>query len=330
MIQLTKDQEKWGFVCGRISALEARLLPYDLFQALVPLERTEDIFARLQDTFLREWMTPGGVNWTDWTASIDQYFVEQVQGLARDLPEPALGDLFLLPYDYLNLKRAVLNQPPYAFAANLFPQERLTAVASGDVALLPDELRPVVAGVVGAASGEGGAALVDMVLDGAYLRHVQAIAAQVNAPLITAALRELVLGRAVVVLWRALLAGQAIKPFERNFLPLGEWNGIISEMIAAPDVRGWGAVLPGIVGDIWREAQQSADEEQVFRFEQLLSNRVMALAQRGKLQTSGPERVFGYLWALNVEAYNLKLVISGRVNGVDPELLKRRLRVCYV
>lgn len=330
MIPLATDQHAWGFACGRISALEGNLLSTELFHSLVVLERTEDIFHRLQDTFLREWMVPGAVNFTDWTVTIDSYFQGQALSLRKDLPEPALADLFLLSFDYLNLKRAVLGQTVFPFTPNLFPAERLTAVAAGDSSLLPDGLRPVVASLVNVAGGEGGSVVVDLSLDGAYLRHLLAIGATLDNALVNACLNDLALGQAILTLWRAALSGASLKLYDRHFLPLGPFNGILSELIASSDVRNWRSAIPGEIGDCFEAAQQAADEEQMLRFDQLLSNHIMAMAQKGKLQTAGPERVFGYLWGLSVEAYNLKLLISGRINGISPELLKSRLRTCYV
>jgi len=56
----------------------------------------------------------------------------------------------------------------------------------------------------------------------------------------------------------------------------------------------------------------------------------MNFAKGAKLQTMGPERVAGYFVGLKAQVFNLKLVISGRFNGIDPEMLRRRLRDCYV
>jgi len=44
----------------------------------------------------------------------------------------------------------------------------------------------------------------------------------------------------------------------------------------------------------------------------------------------GPERVAGFLWGLWVEAFNMKLVISGKLNHIDSEALKIRVRETYV
>ena len=53
------------------------------------------------------------------------------------------------------------------------------------------------------------------------------------------------------------------------------------------------------------------------------------MARLTKLQTMGPN-VAGFLWGLWVEAFNMKLVISGKLNHIDSEALKIRVRETYV
>ena len=57
---------------------------------------------------------------------------------------------------------------------------------------------------------------------------------------------------------------------------------------------------------------------------------LMECAREAKYVVFGPERVFGYLVGLEAELHNLGLCASGRAMGILPELLRRRLRACYV
>lgn len=331
MVALTKNQNKWGFACGRISVLEGRLMTQEFFLALAGLERAEDLFHRLQDTSLREHMVPGAVSWEDWSTIIDNYVHDQVVSLRRDSPNPAVVDLFALSEDYMNLKRAVQNRPGYPFKTNVFSEARLAEVAAGNSSLLPDVIRPAVAPLTGSSGADAdNPMLVDMVLDGAYLRHYLWLAEQLGVPMISEWVGQRVLGRALVVLWRAARSGHALKFYQQHFLPIGEFNGLLNDLCASGDPRAWGAMIPGRLGDLWTEALEAPEDEQVSRFELLTANYLTALARRTKLQTAGPERVAGYLWALWIEAFNLKLVISGKLNRLEAGLLKNRVRETYV
>lgn len=329
MVPLTKSQNKWGFVSGRVATLEGRLLPYDFFVSLVALERPEELLHRLQDTPLRESVVPGAAEWEDWTTIVDNYYYREAISLRGDSPNPSLVNIFLLNHDYLNLKRAILGGGDYSFCQSAFSQERLNEVSQANPSLLPDEVRAALGPVLSGASERGGM-VNDIILDGIYLRHGLSLGESLNTPLITEALQQMALRRAVVVLWRAARAGQSLKQYQQYFLPLDPFTGVLNDIIATPDPRAWGNIIPGVFSDLWQEAQQEADDEQVSRFEKLTTDSLTRMVQRAKLQTAGPERLFGFLWGLSVEVYNLKLVISGRLNRIDADVLKGRLRVCYV
>ncbi|HPA03395.1 MAG TPA: V-type ATPase subunit [Candidatus Hydrogenedentes bacterium] len=330
MIALTKGQSQWGFACGRISVLTGQLMPYDYYLALAGLERVEEMFHRLQDTSLREHMFPGAITWEDWSTIIDAYVDDLIASLRHDCPEPVLADMFALSEDYLNLKRAVLNRTPFQFVPRVFSEARLLEVASGTPNLLPDVIRPAVAQLTALGADAQDLATVDLVLDGAYLRHYLALARGVNAPMVLSWATERVLNKAISALWRAVRAGMNRKELEQRFLPIDGINGILKDMLEAGDPQSWGNIIPGRLGDVFREAFESPEEERITRFEHLASNYLTEMARLTKLQTMGPERVAGFLWGLWVEAFNMKLVISGKLNHIDSEALKIRVRETYV
>jgi vacuolar-type H+-ATPase subunit C/Vma6 len=120
------------------------------------------------------------------------------------------------------------------------------------------------------------------------------------------------------------------KEFEQRFLPIDGITGILRDILEAGEPQTWGGVIPGPLGDAFRESLESPVEEQIARFEHLASNHLTELARQSKLQTMGPERVSGFLWGLWVEAFNMKLVISGKLNHIDSEALRVRVRETYV
>lgn len=328
---LTKDRHNWGFAAGRVSVLEGRLTTYDFFMSLVNLEHTEEVFHRLQDTALKEWIVPGITTWEDWSTVIDNYYHDVVNSLWRDTPAADLPNIFLLAEDYMNLKRALLNMGTYTFPTSLFTESRLAEVAAGDPSLLPDVLRPSVAMLSSmSGSADASAFLMDVALDGAYLRHMLSVGARLEAPVIDGWLSERMLGRAIVLIWRALQARRPLKQYQQHFLPIGPYDAVLAELISAGDPRSWEGLIPGRVGDLWMEARQKEEGEQIAEFERLMSNYLTELARQGRLQTAGPERVTGYMWGLLVETFNFKLTISGLLNKIDRDLLRPRMRECYV
>ena len=125
-----------------------------------------------------------------------------------------------------------------------------------------------------------------------------ALGDELGIPLIRSWLSDMTLARGAVALWRAARIGTNLRLYQQYFLPVGEHTAVLSEMIASGDPQNWGAIIPGEIGDLWQEAQQVEEDEQIMRFGVLMYNRLTGIARRGRLQTMGPERVFGYLWGL--------------------------------
>ncbi|MFA7692235.1 MAG: V-type ATPase subunit [Candidatus Hydrogenedentes bacterium] len=331
MTTLTKSLNKWGFACGRVSVLEGRLTPFEFFESLAGLEKAEDLFHRLQDTSLREHMVPGTLSWEDWSTILDSYVHDQIVSLRSNSPEPGIADIFTLSDDYLNLKRALQNRVGYPFKTNLFTEARLTEVAAGSIQLLPDIIRPAIATLALLSNSDPESQMqIDIVLDGAYLRHYWYLVSDLKVPLISDWVKCRVMGKVLLILWRAARMGHSLKLYQQHLLPIADLDGLITDLCANPDVRTWGTIIPGDLSDLWEQALEAEEEEQVSTFELLCANYLTALAQRTKLQTAGPERLAGYLWGLWVEVFNLKLLISGKLNKLDADLLKRRIRNTYV
>lgn len=331
MVPLTKNRNEWGFVCGRISVLESRLMPYDYYVTLANLEHAEELFVRLQDTSLRDFMVAGATMQEDWSAIVDAYVNDIITLVRRDSPNPALADMFQLPEDYMNLKRAVLRSTSYPFPPHMLKEERLSEVAGGNTNLLPDLIRPSVAqlALLGA-DMQSAAATIDPELDSTYLRHYMALAKAVDAPAIEAWAFKRVLAHAVTALWRTSLSDGSVKEHGRNYLNVPGLAGVVGSLMDTDNPKAWGGVIPGEVGDLFRESLDSPEEEQPARFEHLVANHLTKLARLTKLQTEGPERVAGFLWGLKIEAFNMKLVISGKTNRIDSEAIRSRVRDTYV
>lgn len=325
MVPRIKQNSKWGFVCGRISVLEARLVSMDFYATLLAQEHLDDLIPHLQDTFLREYLGPGSP-WEDFSALTDRCFFELALSLREDCPDPTPVDLFLLNGDYMNLKNALVGSTSFPFRTIWLSSEKLSAIAGGDNNQLPEIVQE--AGVASLRESTDTAAL-DAALDGVYLRHLLKLAQGFGNPTIEECVKERVLSRAVGVVWRAVRLQAGVRNHQQYFLPLEDFTPVLSDLMASPDVRAWSGILSGPVGDLFEKALEFPEDEQVSQFELMCANRLTCSARDGIYQTAGPERVFSFLVALYAEMQNVKLVVCGRLNRVDLDLLRRRLRVCY-
>jgi V/A-type H+-transporting ATPase subunit C len=329
MIPKIKNNPRWGFVSARISVLEARLLPREFFLNLIAQEHLDDLVQHMQDTFLRDYISPG-MMWSDFSDLCDRFFYEMALSIREESPSSIPADLFLLGGDYLNLKSALTGSSEFPFNFGLLSQEKLLAVSHGDYADLPPALKESESGFAGEA-GEMDPAILAIILDGAYLRNLLAMASKLGSELITAYIHDRVLSHIVIILWRALRQQQPLRRYQQYLLPVGDFNHVVTELSGTPNIDNWPSVVEGVVGDLLSESIELYEkDEQISGFDLKVSNHLTRFARDGKIQTAGPERVFSFLAGLHVEVQNLKLVMNGRLNRIDQAVLKQRLRECYV
>jgi V/A-type H+/Na+-transporting ATPase subunit C len=322
MIPRIKNNARWGFVSGRISVLEGRLVSREFFLNFIAQEHLGDVVQHLQDTLVREYLTPGTV-WADFSELCDRFFQEMVCSLRADSPSTLPADIYLLKYDYLNLKTALHGASDFAFPFGSLSLETLLAISHGDQSQLPAAARE--SETVGEAGVE-----TDVRLDAAYLRELLSIALQLRSELITAYIRDRVLSFLVMILWRAFRQQTSLRRYQQGLVPMGDFTPIVMELANAANPEGWPSLVGGVVGEILSESLNLPKGEQISGFNLKVSNYLTRLARDGKYQTAGPERVFAFLAGLQAEVQNLKLVVNGRQNRVDRGVLRQRLREGYV
>jgi len=323
-----KNNSRWGFVSGRISVLEGRLLPREFFLNLIAQEHLGDLIQHLQDTFLRDFLTPGTV-WDDFSDICDRCFYEMALSLRGDSPSSLPTDLFLLQGDYLNLKNALMGSSDFPFHFGLLPQEKLLNIGHGDHSDLPPSLLQTDVGVLGDAS-EMDPAILELILDGAYLRNLLSITGELKSELVTAYIHDRVLSYIVIILWRAARQQQSLRRYQQYLLPLGDLTPVVIDLSGMPNTENWPSVLGGAIGTILSESLELLRDEQISGFELKVTHHLARVARDGKMQTAGPERVFAFLVGFQAEIQNMKLVVNGRLNRIDQALLKQRLKEGYV
>ena len=323
-----ENNMRWGFVSGRISVLEGKLQPREFFLSLIAQEHPGDLLQHLQETFLREYLSPGTV-WEDFTDLCDRCFHDMALSVKGDCPSSLPADLFLLQGDYLNLKSALTGSSDLPFHFGLLSQEKLLDIRHGDRADLPRFLQQSETSPPGGTE-EIDPVTLDILLDGAYLRNLLSIAHELKSELISAYIHDRVLSYAVIILWRALRQQPSLRRYQQHLLPLGDFTPVVTELLGTPNIENWPSVLEGAIGDILSESLELPKDEQIWGFEHRISNHLTQIARDGKMQTAGPERVYAFLVGLQAEIQNMKLVVNGRLNRIDQTLLRQRLREGYV
>ncbi len=328
MIPEISNDPSWGFVSGRISALESHFFSKEFFLNIIAEDHQEDILPHLQETFLKDYVTPAAV-WDDFGAVTDRCFYDMVMSIRADSPSPAPADMFLISGDYQNLKRALGGSTVFPFPFGLVSEENLEEIARGDITGVPGPIAEQATKELSDLT-DISPVILDILLDGAYLRHLLLLADRLGSSFISYWVCEKVLASAVLVLWRAAKQGLPLRRYHRHFLPLGDVTALVDDLMAVEDLRSWPQSIGGVVGELMAQALGLDEDDQLAGFNLKTTDYMTRLAQDGKFQTAGPERVFAFLAGLAVEMQNLKLVVAGRLNRIGRDFLKLQLRETYV
>lgn len=330
MIPRIHNFAKWGFVCGRISVLEGTFLPKEFFLNLINQEKTDDIIAMLQDTFVKDYVTPGAVWFSEDFGNIfDRCFIDMAFSLRVDCPSPLPVDLFLIQNDYLNLSTAVKEKTDFVFQPCLFSYDMLNAIAQGDYGDLPKTFKESYAWQTGEVLNMN-PALLDIVVDGAYLRHLLMISDETESELIKKYIQLRITSCIITAMWRGMNKGLPLKYYQQYLSPVRGFDHLIDDLAVTGNIENWRGIIGGEIGEILLECIEYKEVDHISIFDFRVNNFLSNMAHAGAYQTAGPERVFTFLLGLLTEMQNLKLVVIGRINNIDRDFLKARLRDTYV
>jgi hypothetical protein len=330
----TARQEAWTFLSGRVAVLETRLPTRNLLLDMAERPPADLLPALSETDFGAAFSSEEDLALED--VLIDRFEHSRVMELAAAMPEPALAACATLDRDFRNFKayarhrifqaELVLDPASTLDAAALGPLwEGRADDASGPWSALAAEVRAL------AERGRAFAEVFDAALDHRHLVRHKEIAAQACSPDVAAFIDALVHWRAVEVVVRTRL-GRARS--ERGVLlshflspPLDDEDLVATA--EAPDEE-WPAAARRVVPQHVVEAlARGRGHEALVALGQHIDTVLGDRLEPAQRTVFGPERVFAYLVGLRAAARNLKIVVGGRLNHINPALLTERLRWAY-
>jgi hypothetical protein len=313
----------WGVVCGSLAAQEDRFRDLGFFLPLLALEEKEALVAHLQDTFIREYLIPG-VQWEDFTRIAEKCFHDKAMAIRALCPVGIPVDIFLVPYDFMNLKVALRGGTTFPFPSGIFTEELLTSISKGDHDEMPNSLS-LWTGWASSGLSQLSPLDLDILLDGACLRQLLAMAEAMGSAFIYKCVYEHVTALLVILFWRAYSHGLAPSRVRQLLQPLDGLSELVDDLSNQPTPQRWAVLIGGVLGDLIMAALEAPEEDQVMEFAMSVMETIAAHVAEGGIQTSGPEAVFSFMSRLEVQMRHLKIVVAGRLGGIDRDMLRRRL-----
>lgn len=329
----TKDVD-YIFLSTRVKAMERNLLTKDRITQMLEAPTNKDAAKVIVDC--------GYPEMTEITNSeLNRVLAEQQQDMIADLgsctPSQYIVDVFKLRYDYHNAKVLVKAESMGAnhnhllmsggrydchHLADAFQREEMFAYS--------DLFRHGIARAREILGSTGDPQQVDFILDRAYFEELTSLshasgskflrdyaALAVDTANLRAYVRAVRLGRSTDFLRHVLLPGGTVSI--RN-LASARGEDLIrlfhGSRLSAAAAEG--------------AAKSAPNSGTLTEFERLCDNAVMDYFRDARRVSFGVEPILGYLYARESDATTIRIIMSGRMAGLDTETIWERLRECYV
>ena len=264
-------------------------------------------------------------------ACLAAHRAKELEEIRELLPDESVLDLYRMRYGYHNAKVLVKSKGDPKLNASMFSQscrysiEELLEAYNAEEYFgpLPAVYAQAIRDAKQALARTNNPQLADFILDKAYYSEELKEAQLLQKPFFTefvrhridrtnlcSTLRTLYMGKRGELLQHALVEGGHISVDE-----------ILNSMETKDDlIRLYSST-------IFRKA---AEAPSMTEFEKAAEDALRDYLISGNFVTFGPEVVIEYMAALENEIVSLRIILTGKLMGIDAETLRERLRECYV
>ena len=251
------------------------------------------------------------------------------------VPEKALLDVFRVRYDYHNAKVVLKAEatggdpvPLLSEAGRVSPEKLLAAYQEERGLDLPGKLAEGLSRGKELLARSGNPQLADFLLDKLCFAELQEISSRLDSAFLkryVAVLADATNLRSAV---RTLRMGKNADFLREALVP----GGTVSEerLLSAASGDGLAALFSGgVLADAAALGASAAEGGTLTAFELACDNAVMKLLGDAKLTAYGEEPVIAYLAAVENEITTVRMILTGRLAGIEAQTIRERLRDLY-
>ncbi len=253
--------------------------------------------------------------------------------LARDENAGDIVDMFRMKYDYHNVK--VLVKSAGTAVSLLSDSGRVPAEKAADAYireetdLLPGDMHKAIIEAQDVLARTGDSQLADIAADRAYFAALGALAEKTGSSFLTDYVRLMVDSANLRTMVRA---ARMEKTLEFVVGALIEGGSMMPSTIA-PYYSAEG--IAEVFSTTRLSAAASLGSAAIPRgpltaFERECDNALSDYLSDASLVSFGPAPVAAYLSLLENEIMSIRIILTGKISGASPEIIRERLRVCHV
>ena len=331
---MSKKKKETDFlsISARVRVLETRLLTAERMERMIEARDAAEAAKVLGEC--------GYPDLAEVTPSAVEDILAEAQGsLFEDLAkaiDPALMDVFRCKYDYHNAKVLVkaqalgLDQDRLLLRGGRYDREKLAEdFRREDLRTCAPVFQEAIAHARELLGSSGDPQQADFVLDRAYYAELTALAGAsgskfmqgyvalaIDSANLRAAVRSARLGKGPDFLRQVLVEGGSVSPADIAMTPGTDLARLFhGSALSAAAEAGSALAVPN--GGALTE------------FERLCDDALMAYIAKARMIPFGEQPVAAYLYAREAEATAIRIILTGRMAGIDGTTIRQRLRRSY-
>lgn len=318
------------FLTSALRAKEPKLLTKDRMERMLDAPNFDEAAKLLMDC---GYVDMSGMDVTGVEKTLSVHRAEAFAEIRELTPEPEILDSFSLKYDYHNAKVLIKAESANVDGDYLLsdsgtvPTETLVnSYRTEDYGALPNRLAAALPEARGVLNRTENPQLADFVLDKAYFEEMKEHSQRLYSPFLTDYVRTAIDGANLRAVVRTLRMGRD-DDFLKNALISGGYVDEASLAEAAFSDEGFASLYET---SLYREAAvlgaKAAKGGKLTEFEKSCDNVLTNFFGGAKSVTFGAQPVIAYIGALENEITAARMILSGKLSGVSPTLIRERLR----
>lgn len=319
-------QPSVSYACGRVGVLRRGMLRTQQLERLLATHTYAEACRALSE------IGYAGAEGSDFQTAADEHVRKACELIVAVTPDPAVTDCFLLRYDAHNLKvlvksRQLAVKPEYlSRCGTLKPDVLRHAVSERRYHALPAPLADAMNELEKTLARGFDPMTVDAEIDRATYRLIFERLRGARAPKVTRYFTAKVDLLNIVILLRVRRMGKDAAFFARLYLPGGQ-IGLQSLQKAFDEPDRLGKLAKPYGEKVYRAAAAAAlDADRLPLLEKTADDYLYGLFGDTKYQTDTLDVLIAYLLAAQREATDVRLIMTGKLNGFSADELSERVR----
>jgi V/A-type H+-transporting ATPase subunit C len=322
----------------RIRVLENRLLERSAIEKMVDAKDLEEVFRTLGDTDYSNGLTAAGK--PDEYENILHHELERVYKTVGEIsPHKEVVDLMALKYDYHNLKvmikEKIMGKDLSSLYSNIGTMDfgkLKSQFSAGEYRDIEPVFKDAILQVLKDYDEKKDPQRIDILIDRFYFSHLYKLAQDSGIPLFVEYVKDLIDFINVSSAVRLKKQEKDLKFFQEVILPDGN---IEKDMILLTVNDSVESMInrfrnSRIRKELTKGLEDYLETGRLSAFEKHMDNYLMNLNKSSKSVTFGPEPLFSYLVAKEMEIKILRIIMVSKMNKISPDAIRERLRDLYV